>query len=97
MKFMTSRETKELSKRTLLSAVSRQVRVCLAKPGYNSGLLPPIYYRPNKCFTLNSISDVLSFEHIFSVLFFYLIKIFKYYFYFNKTFSQYFDKYLSKH
>ena len=25
------------------SAVSRLVRICLAQPGYGSGLLPPVY------------------------------------------------------
>ena len=25
------------------------MRMCLAKPGYDSGLLLPVYYRPNKC------------------------------------------------
>ena len=30
------------------SALSRLVRMCLAQPGYGSGLLPLVYYRPNK-------------------------------------------------
>ena len=31
------------------SAVSRLVRMCLAQPGYGSGMLSPIYYRQNEC------------------------------------------------
>ena len=31
------------------STVSRLVRMCLAELGFGSGLLRPVYYRPNKC------------------------------------------------
>ena len=43
----------EVKKFTVLikakSAVRRLVRMCLAQPGYGSGLLSLAYYRPNKC------------------------------------------------
>ena len=69
--------------------MSRLVRMCLAQPGYGSGLTPPVYTNDE----INSNSVVLlvfSLNKTFLILFFHSSKIF------SKIFSQYYDYYLRK-
>ena len=85
------------------------MRMRFAQPGYGSGLSPPVYYRQNTRSIKFYFSSTFTLVN-FSILFFYLSKILKQYFYFysskivrqyfyfylSKIFSQYFDFYLSK-
>ena len=49
--------------------ICRLVRMCLAQPGYGSGLLPQVYYIQINVL-LNYISVVLAWVHFFNIYFF---------------------------